>query len=120
MEDNVQIDKFGQELEMRNIQERFISDYRKLASMMYYPPLCLSKNASRFKQDIVDAHEMIKSKRDYDQTLFGRIERRWAKQLKEARELSKDGSVSAEEAMSAYLKKNPNVEENQLPSWAVR
>lgn len=120
MEDNNEIDKFGHEIELRNVHSLFFDDYRKLAPMMYYPPLCLSKNLNRFTDDLVKAHNAILTKNDYDKTLFGRIENRWASELKEARRISEDGSIPAEDVMNKFLNDNPNIDFTELPFWAAR
>lgn len=110
-------DNFDLQVELVEMQKLFRDDYRALAPMMYYPPLCLKKNFSRFTDDLESAFSAIVSKRDYDKTLFGIVEKKWSKQLAEARELSKNGTIPAEQVLEKYLKSEKKIDARELPDW---
>lgn len=115
-----ELEQHGIELEILDARYRMYLEYKEMLKYLNYPPLTLKSNLKKFRNDILKSHELINEKKDYDESLFGRIKTKWSKHLKEAEKFSDNWTSSSRSAADAYVKKNPSVSLSDFDERSIR
>jgi len=115
-----ELEKHGIELEVLDARWAMYLEYKEILKFLNYPPLTLKSNIKKFNNEILKASQLINEKKEYDESLFGRIRKKWAKQLEEAEKFSKNWKSSSREAAEEYVKKNPSVSLSDFDDRAIR
>jgi hypothetical protein len=115
-----ELEKYGIELEIMEARHTMYLEYKELLKFLNYPPITLKSNIKKFNNEILKASQLINEKKEYDESLFGRIKTKWSKQLAEAEKFSKNWKASSRSAAEEYVKKNPSVSLSDFDERAIR
>jgi hypothetical protein len=99
--------EFQKESNAEEARIKMIDDYNSLKDLIYFPPLNLLINYRPFTSEIVDALNKLHSLQEYDENLFGKIKKRYSKEIESARAAMKKHN-STREATLEYISKNKN------------
>jgi hypothetical protein len=115
-----ELEKHGIELEIMNARYAMFLEYKDMLKYLNYPPITLKSNLKKFNNDVLKASQLISEKKEYDESLFGRIRTKWSKQLTEAEKFSKNWKASSRSAAEEYVKKNPSVSLSDFDERSIR
>jgi len=85
-----------------NAQAELVQDYLALEELIDFPPLNLKIHHNAFVDELLTAHQKIKTYNKYDENLFGKIKKKFEKQITDAQK-AKDKYESPAEAAKAYI-----------------
>jgi hypothetical protein len=115
-----ELEQHGIELDIMDARSRMYLEYKEMLKYLNYPPFTLKSNLKKFTNDILKSHDLINEKKEYDESLFGRIKTKWSKHLKEAEKFSNNWTSSSRSAAEEYMKKNPSISFSDFDERAIR